>query len=632
MSEPGSLGIRCFGAPTVRVDGEPARAQVLWHKHLALLVYLALSPGRTRSRLHLLGLLWPERPDALARQSLNGAVRRLRAELGATRLRSDGENLTLAGEALEVDALRFEALVQRRPADAAACLAGDFLEGFALADAPAFEEWADQERARYRIRGAAAWTAAGEHALAATQPAVAIEAAARALALESHAEPAVSLMMRALAVAGDITGALSIFQRFEKQLCNESSLQPSRDLIALAGRIKSRQPSSRLPPQRTEPKPPLVGRERVHREAFTTVSEALQQGPRALLITGDPGAGKTRLLTECLERLALGGATVLATRPLESDRETPLSTLRSLLRDGLLHAPGSAGAHPDVLARLAALTAANLDHAEVAAIVAALLSAVAEEQPVGLGIHDAHLADDASLEILAAALASASGARVALVLTALDAPERMPRALLAIRGEIGRRLPGSVVTLAPLTGAETRELVLAQSPWCEQDADRERLARRIFFETHGNPFLIVTLLRALANASVLREEALAWPPPGGTTESPLPISVPNLVRRAISARVAELDPQSRSILQAASIGPPIIDLELVAGLTGLPLAKVEDGLALLERRRFMACDGDRYAVIAPLVADVVANEWLVPGERRNLRARAIEVLKLRGLK
>jgi len=626
MSEPRSLEIRCFGAPTVRVDGKPAPPQVLWHKHLALLIYLALSPERTRSRPHLLGLLWPERPDGLARQSLNGAVRRLRAELGRTRLRSEGENLTLAGEALDVDALRFEALLERRPADAAGCLTGDFLEGFALDDARAFEEWADREREQYRMRGAAAWTATGEAVLAAAQPAKAVEAATRALTLQPHAEPAVQLLMRALALANDTAGALAAFRRFETALL-EIGARPSRDLVALAERI-GQQPGRRAPTARAEPRIPLVGRHRVHREAFTAVTEALERGPRALLVNGDPGAGKTRLLNECLDRLKLGGAVIATTRPLESDRDTPWSTLRSLLR-GLLHAPGRAAADPGALAVLEGLGPSTQDHAHVTDALTSLFRAVADEQPVGLGVHDAHLSDDASLEALGAALTDSPSAPICLIVTAPNALDQMPRSLLWLRREIGRRIPGVAVILEPLTEAETRELVLSQSAWCLHDEARARLARRIYFETGGSPFLIVTLLRALANASALREEALAWPPPGGTTDSPLPISVPNLARRAISTWVAELDAESRSVLQAASIGPAMIDIDLIAALTGLPTARIEDCLASLERRRFVACDGERFAIIAPLVADVVANEWLVPGERRNLRARAIEALASR---
>ncbi|MGH7537793.1 MAG: AfsR/SARP family transcriptional regulator [Gemmatimonadales bacterium] len=150
-----SLELSCFGPPTARLGGRDPPPDVVWRKHLALLIYLALSADRTRSREHLLGLLWPEKTDAQARHSLNEALRRLRASLGADRLVSQGDAITLTGDGLAVDAARFEALAATRSSEAAALVRGDFLEGFALDDAPAFEEWAAAERSRYRSRSAA---------------------------------------------------------------------------------------------------------------------------------------------------------------------------------------------------------------------------------------------------------------------------------------------------------------------------------------------------------------------------------------------------------------------------------------------------------------------------------------------
>src|SRR5438270_10795339 len=93
MSELPPLELQCFGVPTARLAGGPAPPEVLRRKHLALLVYLALSPNRRRTRAHLVVVLWPETGDARARHSLNEAIRRLQAQVGVTRCRSDGESM-----------------------------------------------------------------------------------------------------------------------------------------------------------------------------------------------------------------------------------------------------------------------------------------------------------------------------------------------------------------------------------------------------------------------------------------------------------------------------------------------------------------------------------------------------------
>lgn len=634
------LELYCFGVPTAHLDGGPAPPEVLRRKHLALLVYLALSPDRRRTRAHLVGVLWPETGEAQARHSLNEAIRRLRAHVGETRLASDGDAIVLCEEGLEVDVLRFDALQERSPADAARLVRGDFLEGFGVEGAPAFEEWAAQEGERYRARAAAAFVAMGEAALAGGRESGAIDAARRALALQPFAEPAARLLMRACALSGDTAGALAAFHELATRLA-ELGEQPGRELATLAERIRGQRWRGAVRPH-AEPEPALVGQERAHREAFTLVAEALRRGPQTLLITGDPGTGKTRLLTECVERFALGGGAVVAVAtPLESDRDAPWSTLRTLLRSGLPRAPGSAAADPGALAVLATLAPQSLpgfatrvpaDHAEAAAALASLLRALAEEQPVALAVDEAHCADGASIEALGGAMMQLGGGLpLLLVLSARPTFEEPSRALLRLQGDVGRvgGLPGQAVKLEALTTGETRELVLKSSAWCVNQEDRDRLARRIFFETSGNPFLIVTMLRGLEKAAVLRAEALAWPRPGVTIEQPLPMSVPSLARRAVMARLAELDGASLQVLRAASIGALAVDAELVAALTGLTPERIEQILGVLERHGLLVFDGERYRFAAPLIAEVVRGERLLPGERRALRARAAAALASR---
>jgi len=113
----------------------------VWRKHLALLMYLALSPDTTRARSHLIGLLWAESTEDKARRSLNEAVRRLRAALGDARLITRGEALQLNGQALEVDVQEFGSLCGDGQLRALELLRGDFLEGFHVDEAPAFDSW-----------------------------------------------------------------------------------------------------------------------------------------------------------------------------------------------------------------------------------------------------------------------------------------------------------------------------------------------------------------------------------------------------------------------------------------------------------------------------------------------------------
>src|SRR2546430_14379197 len=99
MSDLPPLELQCFGVPSARLNGSPAPAELLRRKHPALLVYLALSPNRQRTRSHLVSLLWPETGEAQARHSLNEAIRRARADPGGARLATPGGATRLRGGA-----------------------------------------------------------------------------------------------------------------------------------------------------------------------------------------------------------------------------------------------------------------------------------------------------------------------------------------------------------------------------------------------------------------------------------------------------------------------------------------------------------------------------------------------------
>src|SRR5260370_33226465 len=86
------------GAVEVSVSGATAPRPLTWNKHVALLIYLARSPKRVRTREHLIGLLWSEKPQWPAGGSLNEAVRILRQSIGSS-LECDATPLQLTAAA-----------------------------------------------------------------------------------------------------------------------------------------------------------------------------------------------------------------------------------------------------------------------------------------------------------------------------------------------------------------------------------------------------------------------------------------------------------------------------------------------------------------------------------------------------
>ncbi len=137
---------RALGPAAVTVDGGEPPAELLWRKHLALLVYLARSPHRARAREHLIGVLWGDRPESAARHSLREAVHVLRGAAGEDGVITEGEQVRLADGVVALDADRLEALAA----------AGDWAGAAALAGGePAYAARADTARRRAAALGCA---------------------------------------------------------------------------------------------------------------------------------------------------------------------------------------------------------------------------------------------------------------------------------------------------------------------------------------------------------------------------------------------------------------------------------------------------------------------------------------------
>jgi DNA-binding SARP family transcriptional activator len=233
--------LRLLGDVDLRAsDGRRVDSILSQPKRLALLAVLALSEGGRLQRDELIGLFWPELPEARARRALSQALHYLRRSLGPNVV--DGKYETgigISGVACDACAL-LRAARDGRHAEALELYAGELLPGFHVDGAPPeLEHWLSAQRTRVRNAAAdSAWTVA-EDAAVAGDAIRAGKVARRAYALSPWGEPAVHRLLTLLLRIGDRAGALRAYDTFEDELRQEYGSEPSEATRALLERASA---------------------------------------------------------------------------------------------------------------------------------------------------------------------------------------------------------------------------------------------------------------------------------------------------------------------------------------------------------------------------------------------------------
>jgi len=248
-------------------DGRSIQPILQQPKRLALLLYLALAgPGGFRSRDTVLAMFWPESDANRARGALNQALHVLRRWLGRDVIvnRGPGE-IGVASEALWCDAVAFPAALDAGDDEGALALyRGELLPGFHVGDAPGFERWMEEERARMkRLAAAAAWRLA-EAEERKGNGLGAVEWARSAVALSGNDEVLVRRLIELLDRVGDRAGSLEVFESFAQWLAEEYEAEPSAETQRSIANIRARaSPLLALEPgpqeAATRPEPPAGG-------------------------------------------------------------------------------------------------------------------------------------------------------------------------------------------------------------------------------------------------------------------------------------------------------------------------------------------------------------------------------------
>ena len=365
--------------------------------------------------------------------------------------------------------------------------------------------------------------------------------------------------------------------------------------------------------------PRFVGR----REELTALEEAVtatSQGEGSvLLVAGEPGIGKSRLISELAIRAETTGACVLIGEcPPVGGGELPYAPIVSALR-ALVRQRGTAGlehlssqARHD-LGRLLPELALESDHVadraagegSQAALFEQLLEVfrtVTREAPLVLVVEDLHWADQSTRDFLNFLVRAARPEQITLIGTyRSDEVHRRQHPVRPFVHELERSGHATRIELTPFTRAELREQIAAI-----QDATPEpALVDRVLTRSEGNPFFA--------------EELLASSRPGTV--------LPDTLRDALLWRLEGKPTNVQDVLRIAAVAGRTIDHGLLASVAGLP----EDRLTLALRDAVdsyvLAHDSssDGYSFRHALLREAIYAD-LLPGQRRRLHILLAEAL------
>ncbi|HEX5945637.1 MAG TPA: BTAD domain-containing putative transcriptional regulator [Acidimicrobiales bacterium] len=643
------MEFRLLGNLEVSVDGAPV--DVGGTQPRTVLAMLLVAGGRIVPAESIIDALWGESPPASAAGTLQSYVSRLRRAIvpGGARgeaariLAWDPPGYRLVIDPGAVDAHRFETLAD---AGRARLLEGDPLEARRLLDealalwrGPALLEFSHLDFAwGYAARLEERRLVAAEDHVDADMRLGRHAAVVGELGELVAAHPLREQFRHHLALAlyrsGRQAEALRIIDDARRTLRDQLGIAPGRPLVDLEAAILAQDPALTTdgaettvgaaagngagpPPAAARPAAAdstrdipvedaaaaagLVGREVELRQAIAALDEA-RSGTRVVLVEGEPGIGKTRLVEELAAQAAAQGTAVHWGRAFEGGVAPALwpwlPPLRALAARDPAVVPPELGAlvvtdgEPEVAPR------AGPSRFRLFEAVAALIAQSAAERPLMVVLDDLQWADLPSLELLTFLAGHLTDEPVLLACTVRELEVGRNDAVVEALAALSRAHDTRRITLRGISHVATAALVATAAG---REVEPEVTAA-IQHRAEGNPFFATELAR-LVVAERDRDEALGAVSAGG--------SVPAGVRDVVRRRIALLPEGTVRLLQIAAVVGRDVDLDLLVNAAGEDLDAVLDGIDPAVVHRLLAPVPDRLGTFRfahALVREVLADD------------------------
>jgi DNA-binding SARP family transcriptional activator/tetratricopeptide (TPR) repeat protein len=613
-------------------------------KARALLAYLAVPIGRSHSRDKLAALLWGDTAEPQARNSLRQCLFGIRRILVGHRVRAlvvDGESVALDQTAVRVDVAAFDRLVTEGTmaslSRARSLYHGPFLDGLILRE-PGFEDWLMAERRMLHDRAAQAFARLIDRFIETGAIDQAIQTGLDLVALDPLSEPAHCTVMRLHAALGHRGAALRQYQACADVLRRELGVEPDvatqrlyREILRQTEAAPGSSPewsadSTAASPGRTSA--PLAGRA-VELDRLHEAATAAQRGHgRVVVLLGEAGIGKSRLVEETLATTGAHGWRVIVGRSYETEQMLALGVWAGAFRAAGLTVRRDAVADlgaawraelarllPDLADPDARAPRPSGSELRLFEAVARWLERLAAASPLLVVLEDLHWADEASLRLTAFLARRLERRPVLMVVTARieeiggDAPM-----LGRVLAELSREQRVTEIALGPLGRSATGDLVRGLLARGTAETELDALGEQVWRISEGNPFIVVETVQARQEGLLLEADAGA--------------ALPTRARAMLLGRVDRLGERSRGLLEVAAVIGRDFEFSLVQRAAGMDEAAAATALEELVRRRLVHGVGERFDFTHDRIWEVVYAQ-LSPVRRRLLHtavARAIESL------
>ncbi|MFW6034104.1 MAG: ATP-binding protein, partial [bacterium] len=340
---------------------------------------------------------------------------------------------------------------------------------------------------------------------------------------------------------------------------------------------------------------------------------------RMVLVHGEAGVGKTRLVREATAVARRAGVSVFFGRALPSgEAYRPLAEALSAALRGRPLPRGDNGLRPYLPALSALLPDIGFEGQPdprggvvLGEAILRLVNALAGPHGAMLVLEDLHWADPDSLSVLSYLGDAASTSPVVVVATARAEPDP-PHQLL----DIALACQADVIPLDRLGTRDVRRVVES----CLSAAPPDELVEFVVEHADGLPFLVEELLTGLAAVGALARD--------GTLTGPLTANVPRTFAATVRRRLADLDPNARAVVEAAAVLGRRFDWRLIPEITGLGEQVVMAGLRSAVATGLIAVhatDTDTFRFRHALTCEAVRTDLLPPEHRALARSAAAAV-------